>query len=665
MSRTLPESEPRKEPPPQGHQAAGEPDGAVRAPGAIGLRALVLGLVLIPPNSWWVIQMEKVRNGPYPTSISLFANAVFILVALIAANSALRRMRPFWALTQAELMAVYTMVALGSALAGHDFIPVLIQLMPHVAWFSTRENQYQEFFGRLQPDWMAVKDTRALAGYFGGNSSLYTTAHLKAWALPVAAWACCILAMCLVMMTLSILVRRQWVQRERLTYPVVELPLQMTAPGGALWRNRLFWLGFAIAAGIDLLNGLHYFWANVPELIVKHQDMKPYIVNKPWTGIDWIPISFYPFAIGLGYLLPVDLLFSCWFFYLFWKLQMVITNAQGWDATPQFPFVREQGYGGYLAIIVILAWNGRGYIASVFRRAFGREKEADDARQGLSDRTCLAIIAAASAFLVWFFVRAGMSLWLALLAWFLYFAMSLAIARIRAELGPPVHDVHFSGPDNMLSQGIGPANLSGRDLATLNWFWWFNRAYRSHPMPVMAEGLKASSSARSSERAFVALMLAAVLVGTLAAFWAFLDCAYRYGTAAKFYQGVGFAWENYGQLVNKFVGKAPAHYQANCAVGIGFATALALGLIKNTFFGFPLHPIGYAISGSWSMNLVWLPLLIAWALKSNILRFGGLKLYRFLMPLFLGLILGQCVAGSLWSLIGLALNIPTYSFWGA
>lgn len=65
------------------------------------------------------------------------------------------------------------------------------------------------------------------------------------------------------------------------------------------------------------------------------------------------------------------------------------------------------------------------------------------------------------------------------------------------------------------------------------------------------------------------------------------------------------------------------------------------------------------------MNLVWFPLLIAWAVKSTILRYGGLPRYRMFLPFFLGLILGQSIVGSLWSLIGLALGIPTYSFWGA
>src|SRR5207302_7423881 len=103
---------------------------------------------------------------------------------------------------------------------------------------------------------------------------------------------------------------------------------------------------------------------------------------------------------------------------------------------------------------------------------------------------------------------------------------------------------------------------------------------------------------------------------------------------------------------------------ANWAVVVGFLTASLLFLMRLNFFWWPFHPIGYAISGSWSINLVWMPLFIAWLLKLIVLRYGGLRLYRAAVPFFLGLTLGQCIVGSLWSLIGILLGIPTYSFWG-
>ena len=39
----------------------------------------------------------------------------------------------------------------------------------------------------------------------------------------------------------------------------------------------------------------------------------------------------------------------------------------------------------------------------------------------------------------------------------LYYAISIAVTRMRAELGTPVHDLHYSGPDEILTRTIGNA----------------------------------------------------------------------------------------------------------------------------------------------------------------------------------------------------------------
>ena len=51
--------------------------------------------------------------------------------------------------------------------------------------------------------------------------------------------------------------------------------------------------------------------------------------------------------------------------------------------------------------------------------------------------------------------------------------------------------------------------------------------------------------------------------------------------------------------------------------------------------------------------------------KGSTLRYGGLNTYRRFVPFFLGLVLGDCVMGSLWGLIGLLLGVRTYNFFGA
>ena len=106
------------------------------------------------------------------------------------------------------------------------------------------------------------------------------------------------------MICLNILVRRQWIERERLAYPIVQLPLEMTRPDGRLFRSKMMWLGFAIAGGINLINGFHFFFPALPELPVRHAEIGQYFTQKPYNAIGWTPVYIRSFAIGLAFLTP-------------------------------------------------------------------------------------------------------------------------------------------------------------------------------------------------------------------------------------------------------------------------------------------------------------------------------------------------------------------------
>ena len=184
-------------------------------------------------------------------------------------------------------------------------------------------------------------------------------------------------------------------------------------------------------------------------------------------------------------------------------------------------------------------------------------------------------------------------------------------------------------------------------------------------MPHGMEGLKMADRTHTSQReVFIGAILAGAL-GMLASMWAFIHLGYQLGTAAKFTSGHGYGFDVYNRMAQWVTAPSPGQPGAVAGMGAGLIAALMLIALRARFFGWPFHPIGYAISGSWSMNLVWLPLLIAWLAKLTVLRYGGLRLYRIALPFFLGLILGDCTMGTLWSLIGLLLGTPTYNFWGA
>jgi hypothetical protein len=394
-------------------------------------------------------------------------------------------------------------------------------------------------------------------------------------------------------------------------------------------------------------------------------NLKPMLVTKPWTGIDTLPIQIYPFVIGLGFLLPTDLLFSCWFFYFYWKAQLVMTTAMAWDATPGFPFQNQQSFGAYFAVFAVTLYSGRAYFREVIKKVLGMQSELDDSEEAMSYRAAAIGILVGMVLLTAFFWKIGLPPWIGVICFAIYFWIASSIARIRAELGSPVHDLSGMGPNQLMIQAFGTHVTDAKGLTALSYFTWFTAAYRQHPIANEIEGMKMTQVCRSKQRMYLYAVLLAGFVGMFASFWPFLHFSYDRGLTNKIIGGTWRGDTMFGQIATWIKNPMGPNASGNIAVLSGFLVCLALGLLRMRFVGFPFHPIGYAISGGWSMNFVWLSLFIAWVIKTTILRFGGLKMYKRALPFFFGVILGEVVVGMLWSIISMLFNVSCYSMWTA
>ena len=632
---------------------------------AVTWRSVAIATILAPIQCYWVVMMGEVRYSGHPTTVSLFFNVIFTILVIRLLNGLVRRRFPKVALTQGEQLVVYTMLSIASALAGHDGIQMLAPAVAAPYWFATPENKWGQLICPHIPDHWVVSDMTSLGGVFRGGATPYTAAHLLPWLVPVLTWTVYMVLLLWVMLCINTLIRKQWTEHEKLSYPLIAVPVQITEPKGSLFRNRLFWMGFAVAAGIDILNGLHVQYPVVPELKVRIFNIAPYIRAKPWSAIGWTPISFYPFAIGLGYLLPQDQLFSCWFFFFYWKAMRIASSIlgfePGWWTASAAPYINEQSFGGYVGLFVFSLWAMRHYLGDVWHAARRGDPSRNEA-MGLS--TALWGLVIGFGLLVWFSVYAGASLWVAVAYPALFLILSVVVTRIRAELGHPVHDLHFAGPELVLTQIVGTENIGKRDLTILSVYFWQNRAYRNHAMPHQLEGLKMAEVTGFDRRAFAAAMVWASVIGAIGSFWGWLEPAFRMGVGAKWTGAARhFGMQPYQRLQGWFLTPEGPAWGAMGGMVAGFLCVMGLIVGRSRFTGWPFHPIGFAVSGGWSMNCLWLPLLIAWFLKTIILRYGQAKLYRAALPFFLGLVLGEFVVGSIWTIIGIALRIPTYGFW--
>lgn len=619
--------------------------------GIVSLRATVLGILLIPLNVYWVIVAE-LRWYAILTLNPLFVTPVFYLFVLVVLNALLRRWVPRWALTPTELIVVYIMLVISCTIATHDFIINLISIMGWARWFASPTNRWEDTLFPHLPRWLLVWDKSLLEGFFQGNSTLYRLEVLKMWAAPLAFWSLFIFIAGWTMLCLNVLFRRAWMDQTRLSFPIVRLPLALTEPVSIL-RSRVLWLGFAAAAGLDLLNGVHEWFPSLPHFRTRAVPIQ--FTEPPWTAVGWLVRTFYPFAIGLAYLVPLDVSFSCWFFYLFIKAQMVIGYQLGYSNIPDFPYVSEQGIGAWVTFGILLLYASRGYLAEIFS-AVWRGDRALDANEPLPYRVAFwgALVGLVAFAAFWWL--AGMSLVWVLLMVAAYFLLALCITRVRAEAGGQ-HTVWDLEPIRLFrlfdSHLMTPATMTAAALS--HWFWRLNR---SHIMPSQMESLKIAQEHGISLRRLVLPIILALVAATIASKWACLHVLYREGALAKCR---GFAvwtgYESFNWLDSAVTSGFKAEVNRWGVVGTSSLFTLFLHAMRTRFVGFPFHPLGYCIGPG--LVWLWLPFFIAWLIKLLVLRYGGLRMYRRTLPFFLGLVLGDYTMGALWSLIGVVWGVPT------
>jgi len=685
------------------HPAPGLPPGAR----GVTARALIIACLLLPFNAYWVIQMEVVRYQGHPTTVSLFYNSVFILLVFLLANHFLAKVFPRFALHRNEMLVIYLMVTIASALAGHDLIQVVAPQVVTPFYLATPENKWEELFFQYIPNFVSIRDPRIFTPAFDGYTTFFTKERLLAWAIPGGSWAIFLAVISTMMLAMNALLRRRWMDLEKLNYPITHLPLDLSQPGLPLLRNKLMWVGFGLAALVDIINGIHELapaWPLIKVRVVHYdQYMRTLFVGFPWRALAGTRLSFYPFAIGLGMLLPQDLAFSSWFFYLFWKAQRLGALLTGLDKVPGFPYVEEQSSAAYLGLTAFALWMARHYLRGIWngmmagRRDSGRARTAAapgvggvtdpdlsrsltaptgtpvasrpapaDTGEPMAYSVALWVIAAGFVFLLIFAHALGMWGWIAVIFFGIYFGISLAVTRVRAELGPPAHDLHRGGPDLILTNlfGTDRAVLDAQQLTSLKLCYWFNRAYRAHPMPIQLEAFKIAQMSGIKQSSMAWALTLATFVGVFSAWGAQLHLFYSYGMAARA-GGTSryFGQEPFAELASWLNAPFATRWPRLGAYAVGFLFTWLLMTLRVNFIWWPFHPVGYAISSSWSMNCLWLPILIAWCIKGVILRYFGFKSFQAAIPFALGLVLGEFVVGSLWTIIGIVLQINTYSFW--
>ncbi len=302
------------------------------------VRAFLLAMIATVIMAFWTQHSELVIDSPSFNSIHPSVAGFFaVIVISLFINPAIKAIRASWALKQSEMLLIYSILIVTGPVVSiggvHFFLPTLIA--PY--YYATPENEYAELFHHAIPSWFGPKDAEVIRQFYESSEGMGVP--WDAWIKPLALWTPFLLAVYFIFLCMNVIIRRQWTDREKLTFPLVYLPLEMTKDAAprqlynTFFRNGLMWVGFLIPVILHGLNGLHNYIPSVPAIQYKNINISRYFTDRPWNAMGYTTISFYPSVIGISYLLTLDVAFSCGFFYMFTKTEAIMGTALGWTGS--------------------------------------------------------------------------------------------------------------------------------------------------------------------------------------------------------------------------------------------------------------------------------------------------------------------------------------------
>lgn len=639
-------------------------------------RVLVLFVVLMTIMVVWIEYSVLVVDSTSFNSLQPSISAVFALaMVVLLINPALRWLAPRFALTGRQVILLYTMLLVGSPIASIGYVHFALPSISSSYYFQTPENRWEELFGSYRPLWACPQEERAIRQFWESGA---TGVPWGLWWRPLTWWLVYAMAMFGAMICLNLIIRRQWVDRERLTFPLVYLPLEMAreevgTEGGvrllsSFLRNPLTWIGAVVAIVPQAFAGANVYNPQIPCLPVKSYPLNPYFREAPWNAMGQFSLNFYPCLIGFGYLLTTEVSFSVWFFYLFVKLERVLGRIVGWTGVGSggmaaFPFEEHQGIGAWLAFILFGLWIGRRYYADVFRAAFGAAVAWVNRTEAATYRMAILGMAVCLAVMLIFAVRVGLDAGLGVLFYGMYFIFVMALTRIRAEAGLGC----ISGPltlQEFLVTAFGSASLGPRNLTALQHFYWHTVEFRGAAtlMPCQLESFKMAQETRIGTRDMVTGLMLAILFSAVVASIVTMNVVYQHGgITLNNWRFRDVPVTPYKRLASWISSPTQTDFVSLSATLVGAVFMAFLTYMRINHLWWPFHPVGFAVTMTKRMvHVTWFPTFIAWAFKTNILRYGGYKLYRRMLPFFLGLVLGDFFIGGVFGVLGALIPRPGY-----
>jgi hypothetical protein len=617
----------------------------------ITLRAFLLGLLTCAGILYFIIQVgQGMKSGSFVKSqYPIVAFMPFVLWLFL--NTALKRLWPYAALRQGELLAIFTMLWVVGTMPQLGWVTYWTSTVAGPAYHATLENRWADLLFDYLP-WHVLPDTSQRVTemlWLGMPEGM--DIPWDGWIRPIAHWLGVSVAMVVFGFCLMMLFQKQWQEGEKLTFPLAQMPRDLTKgfDGSGrmpeLFRSRLFWIGFLAVFLVYFYNILTYFTPGMTAATI-------YLERYSWELGEFhsLTVRVLPLVMAFTYLCPVDILASLIFFHLIYMVKygfmrrFGVSLGEHGEELKSWEILSLEANGALFLVAFWSIWMARGHLRWAWRLVISGNGTIEDVARY---RCAITGMVLSGLFVIFWGVNIGMDIVTSILAFALIALTYFVTVKLIAATGfGPTFPKHDKGTlvveDFIGSSRLSPRNLVGFKIFSSHAFFgggrvqtWTAIAHHLHLFSLRRQPVWVPT-----------LILATFVFGFLVAAGNTISLAYNEGGALHLSNA---GHDVYDQMV-KLLDNPKSSGLAKRGVWLwGFFEAGVLAFMRGRFHWFPFHPIGIALQNSLGTVVYWFSLLLVLIIKAILLRYGGVQAFVDGKPFFYGLGVGYVtgVAASL------------------
>ncbi|MFC1600858.1 DUF6785 family protein [Candidatus Sumerlaeota bacterium] len=598
------------------------------------------------------------------------AGAFFVIIVLVLiVNPLLRMIRPWLGLDFKQMAIVFGMVLVASVTPGQGLLRQLPHAVARNALFVNEDKRLSDAYEAANPrpslfvDELGFGKPTTNSGPFVHELAPGDTVPWGAWVPPLFSWGGFFVPFWIMMVALVVIVYPQWRDNERLPFPLLRMQrmLIQSPEQGKLYppllRNSVFLTGAIAVFVIHFPTGVNAYFPDALPTIPLSWDMKRFFQEPPLSNLSDV-VTTYRLSfifIGMAFFMPNRVGFSIWFFQVAYAIYFMLGASyfppfNGWQLA-----LFHRG-GAYFGVTLGILWLGRAHWRQVARAVIFGGPTAESRRDRFSG---IAFIVGCAGMFLWFlWVGAGPG-WALFMIW-CAFMYALVLTRMVCETGLPLLAPSTAMTTTMLRLVPTTWHTAASSLMTglIAFFLGQGNRVCAAVMAIHGLGMDDKASPRKQMRLaglFVVVLIASLIIcGAAHTYYAYHHSTTLSGQGSPI-SGWGsavFSWTGNSQLLQWQDGvlqDTTFHPLPHMIFGATFAGILQW--LCMYFPRWPFHPVALVFILGWDAHKVWFNVFLGWLAKILILRYGGSRLYHKMLPLFLGLIIGELIAVAFWVLV--------------